>query len=194
MFDILKTSKNDSVTQQLAAIFTHCYGSSPVPSIPEIRKTLPARLDPHFLNNKEMSDVTFLVEGKLFYAHKVLLVTASNRFKTLMTNKSEQDGNGSKTIEISDMKYHIFQVCGSLCLVLLRGGVGGAPPTPRAPWLCPSGLGGSWDWPPSSTPSPVPSAFATSVVRWECLGLSQAEVAIPVWACGFRASLMSPEL
>ena len=36
--------QNDSVTQQLAAIFTHCYGSSPVPSIPEIRKTLPARL------------------------------------------------------------------------------------------------------------------------------------------------------
>uniref|UniRef100_A0A8U7MGD3 Ankyrin repeat and BTB domain containing 2 n=1 Tax=Corvus moneduloides TaxID=1196302 RepID=A0A8U7MGD3_CORMO len=79
MFDILKTSKNDSINQQLASIFTHCYGSSPIPSIPEIRKTLPARLDPHFLNNKEMSDVTFLVEGKLFYAHKVLLVTASNR-------------------------------------------------------------------------------------------------------------------
>uniref|UniRef100_A0A8C4UXC5 Ankyrin repeat and BTB domain containing 2 n=1 Tax=Falco tinnunculus TaxID=100819 RepID=A0A8C4UXC5_FALTI len=78
MFDILKTSKNDSINQQLASIFTHCYGSSPIPSIPEIRKTLPARLDPHFLNNKEMSDVTFLVEGKLFYAHKVLLVTASN--------------------------------------------------------------------------------------------------------------------
>uniref|UniRef100_A0A5F7ZZL2 Ankyrin repeat and BTB/POZ domain-containing protein 2 n=1 Tax=Macaca mulatta TaxID=9544 RepID=A0A5F7ZZL2_MACMU len=110
MFDILKTSKNDSVIQQLAAIFTHCYGSSPIPSIPEVRKTLPARLDPHFLNNKEMSDVTFLVEGKLFYAHKVLLVTASNRFKTLMTNKSEQDGDSSKTIEISDMKYHIFQM------------------------------------------------------------------------------------
>uniref|UniRef100_A0A8C8S5P6 Ankyrin repeat and BTB/POZ domain-containing protein 2 n=1 Tax=Pelusios castaneus TaxID=367368 RepID=A0A8C8S5P6_9SAUR len=110
MFDILKTSKNDSVNQQLAAIFTHCYGSSPIPSIPEIQKMLPARLDPHFLNNKEMSDVTFLVEGKLFYAHKVLLVTASNRFKTLMTNRTELDSQGSKTVEISDMKYNIFKM------------------------------------------------------------------------------------
>lgn len=36
--------QNDSINQQLASIFTHCYGSSPIPSIPEIRKTLPARL------------------------------------------------------------------------------------------------------------------------------------------------------
>uniref|UniRef100_A0A670HSB9 Ankyrin repeat and BTB/POZ domain-containing protein 2 n=1 Tax=Podarcis muralis TaxID=64176 RepID=A0A670HSB9_PODMU len=110
MFEILRTSKNESINQQLASIFTHCYGSSPIPGIPEIRKTLPARLDPHFLNNKDMSDVTFLVEGKLFYAHKVLLVTASNRFKTLMTNKTEQDSQGSKTVEISDMKYNIFKM------------------------------------------------------------------------------------
>ncbi|XP_025022715.1 ankyrin repeat and BTB/POZ domain-containing protein 2 isoform X2 [Python bivittatus] len=110
MFEILRTSKNDAINQHLAAIFTHCYGSSPIPSIPELRKTLPARLDPHFLNNKDMSDVTFQVEGKLFYAHKVLLVTASNRFKMLMTNKTGQDSQGSKTVEISDMRYNIFKM------------------------------------------------------------------------------------
>ncbi|KAG8534505.1 hypothetical protein GDO81_019323 [Engystomops pustulosus] len=71
--------QSDSVAQLVASIFARCYGDSPVPTIPEIQKTLPARLDPHFLNNKEMSDVTFLVEGKVFYAHKVLLVTASTR-------------------------------------------------------------------------------------------------------------------
>nr|XP_021154882.1 ankyrin repeat and BTB/POZ domain-containing protein 2 isoform X2 [Columba livia] len=124
MFDILKTSKNDSINQQLASIFTHCYGSSPIPSIPEIRKTLPARLDPHFLNNKEMSDVTFLVEGKLFYAHKVLLVTASNRFKTLMTNKTEHDSHGSKTVEISDMKYNIFKKTKLTMRTILPAGKG----------------------------------------------------------------------
>ncbi|KAM3854137.1 ankyrin repeat and BTB/POZ domain-containing protein 2 [Vipera latastei] len=110
MFEILRTSKNDSISQHLAAIFTHCYGSSPIPSIPEIRKALPARLDPHFLNNKDMSDVTFQVEGKLFYAHKVLLVTASNKFKTLMTNKTGQDIQGSKIVEIGDMRYNIFKM------------------------------------------------------------------------------------
>ena len=52
-----------------------------------------------------------------------------------MTNKSEQDGNGSKTIEISDMKYHIFQVCGP-------PGSGGLPQGPR---LCAPGLRGSWE-------------------------------------------------
>ncbi|NP_001088270.1 ankyrin repeat and BTB domain containing 2 S homeolog [Xenopus laevis] len=110
LFHIFKASKNDTITQKVAAIFTRCYGDYPIPSIPEAQKALPARLDPHFLNNKEMSDVTFLVEGKLFYAHKVLLVTASNRFKSLMINTPEKEDPCHRTIVISDVKYSIFQM------------------------------------------------------------------------------------
>uniref|UniRef100_A0AAQ5YQ55 BTB domain-containing protein n=1 Tax=Amphiprion ocellaris TaxID=80972 RepID=A0AAQ5YQ55_AMPOC len=79
MFQILRASKNEVISQQLSAIFTQCYGPYPIPKLAEIKRKQTARLDPHFLNNKEMSDVTFLVEGKPFYAHKVLLFTASNR-------------------------------------------------------------------------------------------------------------------
>uniref|UniRef100_A0A452R638 BTB domain-containing protein n=1 Tax=Ursus americanus TaxID=9643 RepID=A0A452R638_URSAM len=43
-------------------------------------------------------------------ARPALFHPLCSRFKTLMTNKSEQDGDGGKTIEISDMKYHIFQM------------------------------------------------------------------------------------
>ncbi|KAM7002856.1 ankyrin repeat- and BTB/POZ domain-containing protein 3-B isoform 2-T2 [Tautogolabrus adspersus] len=107
MFQILRASKNEVISQQMSTIFTQCYGPYPIPKLAEIKRKPASRLDPHFLNNKEMSDVTFLVEGKPFYAHKVLLFTASNRFKTLLANRP----CGENTcIEISNVKYHIFQL------------------------------------------------------------------------------------
>ncbi|XP_053574732.1 ankyrin repeat and BTB/POZ domain-containing protein 3 isoform X2 [Bombina bombina] len=107
MFEILKASKNEVISQQLSVIFSQCYGPYPIPKLTEIKRKQTSRLDPHFLNNKEMSDVTFLVEGKPFYAHKVLLFTASPRFKALLTNKSSGENN---CIEINYVKYHIFQL------------------------------------------------------------------------------------
>ncbi|XP_023811889.1 ankyrin repeat and BTB/POZ domain-containing protein BTBD11-B isoform X1 [Oryzias latipes] len=107
MAQILRASKNEVISQQLCVIFTQCYGPYPIPKLVEIKRKPNSRLDPHFLNNKDMSDVTFLVEGKPFYAHKVLLFTASNRFKSLLANRP----CGENTcIEISNVKYHIFQL------------------------------------------------------------------------------------
>ncbi|KAI4893620.1 hypothetical protein NFI96_014672 [Prochilodus magdalenae] len=110
MFSILKSSKNEAIIQQLGSIFSHCYGPAPIPPIPEMKSTLSAQLDPHFLNNQEMSDVTFLVEGKPFYAHRVLLITASERFKSLLGSNNSSSSQHCKDIEISDVKYNIFQV------------------------------------------------------------------------------------
>nr|XP_023395565.1 ankyrin repeat and BTB/POZ domain-containing protein BTBD11 [Loxodonta africana] len=107
MFEILKASKNEVISQQLCVIFTHCYGPYPIPKLTEIKRKQTSRLDPHFLNNKEMSDVTFLVEGRPFYAHKVLLFTASPRFKALLSSKPTND---STCIEIGYVKYPVFQL------------------------------------------------------------------------------------
>ncbi|XP_037617051.1 ankyrin repeat and BTB/POZ domain-containing protein BTBD11-A isoform X2 [Sebastes umbrosus] len=107
MFQILRASKNEVISQQLSVIFTQCYGPFPIPKLTEIKRKQTSRLDPHFLNNKDMSDVTFLVEGKPFYAHKVLLFTASARFKSLLQNRPAAENT---CIEISHVKYNIFHL------------------------------------------------------------------------------------
>ncbi|TRY56263.1 hypothetical protein DNTS_028379, partial [Danionella cerebrum] len=110
MFNILKNSKNEATMQQLGIIFSQCYGPAPLPPIHEKKATLAAQLDPHFLNNPEMSDVTFLVEGKPFYAHGVLLLTASERFKSLLALNGSENTAPRRDIEISNVKYNIFQM------------------------------------------------------------------------------------
>uniref|UniRef100_A0A672FXZ8 Ankyrin repeat and BTB (POZ) domain containing 2a n=1 Tax=Salarias fasciatus TaxID=181472 RepID=A0A672FXZ8_SALFA len=84
MFSMLQTSKVDYVvTKRLASVFSHCYGGAPVPPVPPLDVSLSTQLDIHFLNNKEMSDVTFVVEGRPFFAHRVLLMSASERSEIL---------------------------------------------------------------------------------------------------------------
>ncbi|XP_035274780.1 ankyrin repeat and BTB/POZ domain-containing protein 2-like isoform X2 [Anguilla anguilla] len=110
LFTILRTSKNDAINQQVASTLSHCYGSAPLPKVPEVKVTLSAQLDPHFLNNSEMSDVTFMVEGRPFYGHRVLLITASERFKSLLSSCGSDGTDDGNTVQIGDVKYHIFQM------------------------------------------------------------------------------------
>ncbi|KAK6296141.1 hypothetical protein J4Q44_G00338540 [Coregonus suidteri] len=120
MFNMLATSKvamtarlpcspispsDCSITKRLSAIFSHCYGSAPIPSVPQMDLTLSTQLDAHFLNNPEMSDVMLLVEGRPFYAHRVLLMSASERFRSLLSSC----GSDTSTIHISDITYSTFQ-------------------------------------------------------------------------------------
>lgn len=72
-----------------------------------------------FVNNPELSDVIFKVEGRLFYAHKIILVTASPRFQKLLRSKLCE--KGIPTIQIYDIRYQIFQVKNNdfMCFILI---------------------------------------------------------------------------
>ncbi|XP_047187590.1 ankyrin repeat and BTB/POZ domain-containing protein 2-like isoform X2 [Scophthalmus maximus] len=114
MFSMLETSKDYVITKRLASVFSHCYGSSPVPPVPPMDVTLSTQLDAHFLNNREMSDVTFVVDGRPFFAHRVLLMSTSERFRRLLSDASD-------IIHISHMTYDTFQLLPVATFFQLRG-------------------------------------------------------------------------
>ncbi|KAM9366758.1 ankyrin repeat and BTB/POZ domain-containing protein 2-like [Symphorus nematophorus] len=104
MFSMLETSKDYVITKRLASVFSHCYSCSPVPPVPLLDVTLSTQLDIHFLNNQEMSDVTFMVDGRPFFAHRVLLMSASERFRQMLCDSPDD------IIHISHMTYSSFQM------------------------------------------------------------------------------------
>ncbi|KAH7968274.1 hypothetical protein HPB52_007307 [Rhipicephalus sanguineus] len=64
--------------------------------------------NPKYVNNPEMSDVQFRVEGRAFYAHKIILVNASPRFKAMLSSKSAE--GSTPVVQINDIRYDIFQL------------------------------------------------------------------------------------
>lgn len=50
----------------------------------------------------------YRVEGKIFYGHKIVLVTASPRFQSMLSSKLSEGNN--PTVQINDIRYHIFQL------------------------------------------------------------------------------------
>ncbi|XP_033127262.1 ankyrin repeat and BTB/POZ domain-containing protein 2-like [Anneissia japonica] len=108
LFHILKQSKKDVASSQVASILASLYGEGPLTPIEPLKIVQNARIDPQYVNNREMSDVTFIIEGRPFYAHKIILVTASKRFKAMLSDKFTE-GN-QPCVEIVDFRYQIFKL------------------------------------------------------------------------------------
>lgn len=103
-------SQKEGTTLLLADIFSTCFGWEPIKPIKDCTSAgvSGSRIDPKYVNNPELSDVTFRVEGRLFYAHKIVLVTASPRLRAMLSSKLCE--GGLPTVQINDIRYHIFQV------------------------------------------------------------------------------------
>ncbi|XP_065359597.1 ankyrin repeat and BTB/POZ domain-containing protein 2 isoform X2 [Calliphora vicina] len=110
LFNIFRYSKNEGTTLLLADIFATCFGWQQIKVIkePVSQPVNSSRIDPKFVNNPELSDVTFRVEGKIFYGHKIVLVTASPRFQNMLCSKLSE--GSTPTVQINDIRYHIFQL------------------------------------------------------------------------------------
>ncbi|KAG8199228.1 hypothetical protein JTE90_003656 [Oedothorax gibbosus] len=103
---IFRHSKKEGTTLLLADIFSNCYSKEPIKEIRDVSCIGGARIDPTYVNNPEMSDVQFRVEGRVFYAHKIILVNASPRFKAML--KSAE--GAPPVVQINDIRYDIFEL------------------------------------------------------------------------------------
>lgn len=100
--------QKEGTTLLLADIFCTCFGWEPIKPIRDTTLSSGSRIDPKFVNNPELSDVQFRVEGRVFYGHKIVLVTSSPRFRNMLSSKL-CEGN-PPIVQINDIRYHIFQV------------------------------------------------------------------------------------
>jgi len=60
-----------------------------------------------FLNSKELSDVTFTIEGKPFYCHRIVLAAVSEYFRAMF--KSGMKESHESIIPISGITYELFE-------------------------------------------------------------------------------------
>ncbi|KAF5308313.1 hypothetical protein FQR65_LT06307 [Abscondita terminalis] len=128
LFNIFRYSKKEGTTLLLADIFSTCFGWEPIKPVRDTITTATSgsRIDPKYVNNPELSDVTFRVEGRLFYAHKIVLVTASARLRAMLSSKLCE--GGTPTVQINDIRYHIFQI---VMQFLYQGGCKDLEPAPE---------------------------------------------------------------
>ncbi|XP_050679803.1 ankyrin repeat and BTB/POZ domain-containing protein 2 isoform X2 [Leptidea sinapis] len=121
LFNILRYSKKEGTVLLLADILCACYGWEAVPPVrtPPPAAPAPARVDLSYVNNPSLADVTFRVEGRLFYGHKIVLVTESPRLRAMLappraSHEALPATNTASTpapplVQINDIRYHIFE-------------------------------------------------------------------------------------
>ncbi|XP_030486794.2 ARM REPEAT PROTEIN INTERACTING WITH ABF2 [Cannabis sativa] len=102
---ILKQQRDGSMA--LHKLATKSSSLSPVDAAP-LSPTPQVYLGEQYVNNPTLSDVTFLVEGKRFYAHRICLLASSDTFRAMFDGGyRERDAND---IDIPNIKWDVFEL------------------------------------------------------------------------------------
>ncbi|XP_008812798.2 ARM REPEAT PROTEIN INTERACTING WITH ABF2-like [Phoenix dactylifera] len=65
-------------------------------------------LGEQFVNSSTLSDVTFLVEGKRFYAHRIALLASSDAFRAMFDGGYRE--KDARDIEIPNIRWEVFEL------------------------------------------------------------------------------------
>ncbi|KAK2648303.1 hypothetical protein Ddye_015792 [Dipteronia dyeriana] len=65
-------------------------------------------LGEQYVNNQTLSDVTFLVEGKRFYAHRICLLASSDAFRAMFDGGYRE--KDAKDVEIPNIRWDVFEL------------------------------------------------------------------------------------
>lgn len=65
-------------------------------------------LGEQFVNNPTLSDVTFVVEGKQFYAHRICLLASSDAFRAMFDGGYKE--KNAKDVEIPNIRWNVFEL------------------------------------------------------------------------------------
>ncbi|XP_059660501.1 ARM REPEAT PROTEIN INTERACTING WITH ABF2-like [Cornus florida] len=80
---------------------------SPVDAAPP-SPTPQVYLGEQYVNNPTLSDVTFLIEGKRFYAHRICLLASSDAFRAMFDGGYRE--KDAKDIEIPNIRWNVFEL------------------------------------------------------------------------------------
>ncbi|XP_061968735.1 ARM REPEAT PROTEIN INTERACTING WITH ABF2-like isoform X2 [Populus nigra] len=91
----------------LYRLATQASSVSPVDAAP-LSPTPQVYLGEQYVNNPTLSDVTFLVEGKRFYAHRICLLASSDAFRAMFDGGYRE--RNAKDVEIPNIRWDVFEL------------------------------------------------------------------------------------
>ncbi|XP_010536264.1 PREDICTED: ARMADILLO BTB ARABIDOPSIS PROTEIN 1-like [Tarenaya hassleriana] len=107
LLDSRNPEHQKSSTEALYKLVTKAASSGPenaAPSSPVQRVFLGEK----FVNDPTLSDITFLIDGRQFYAHKICLVASSDTFRALFDGfYKEKD---AQNVEIPNIRWEVFEL------------------------------------------------------------------------------------
>ncbi|GAB4840773.1 hypothetical protein Ancab_021535 [Ancistrocladus abbreviatus] len=110
---LLELLQNSSLKQQWdasTALWKLAIKSASIPIVDAAPNspTLQVYLGAQYLNNSTLSDVTFLVEGRSFFAHRICLLASSDAFRAMFDGGYKE--KDAKYVEIPNIQWEVFEL------------------------------------------------------------------------------------